>query len=53
MLKALNSLEPIRPVKQWQMSIHSTVGEGLAIDCLIVTNVTSRGAEADAVDGSQ
>lgn len=41
MLRALNTQEPRRPVKQWQTSFHSTIGE---VDCLIVTNVTSRGA---------
>lgn len=44
MWRGLNSKEPRRPVKQWQTSIHSTVVEGPAIDCLIVTNVTLRGA---------
>lgn len=44
MLRALNTQEPRRPVKQWQASIHSTVGEVPAIDCRIVANVTSRGA---------
>lgn len=44
MLEALNSEEPIRPVKLWQTSIHSPAGEGAAVDFLIVTNVTSRGA---------